>query len=284
VTDTPRTVVLGTAGQLGTAFRQLLGESAVYLTRAEADLIHPGTLAPVLDSLRPELVLNCAAYTAVDRAESEPDVAATVNADSVEALAAWTAANGAKLVTFSTDYVFDGVKPDAYVESDPAAPINVYGATKRDGEIRALAADPGALVVRTSWVLSGTHSNFAATMLRLGRERSLRVVDDQRGHPTLVEDLAPAVLEAVRLNVSGILHLTNQGVVSWFELARIVFDAAGLDASRLTPCTTEEYPVPAARPRNSVLDSERLTALGLAPLPHFEPALQRAIASLESVR
>lgn len=284
MTDSLRIAVLGAAGQLGTAFGNLLGDGAVYLTRKDADLAQPDGLAPVLDDLMPELVLNCAAYTAVDGAENEPEVAAAVNADAVEALALWSAANGAKLVTFSTDYVFDGEKPDPYVESDPTAPINIYGATKRDGEIRALLADPATLVVRTSWVLSGTHSNFAATMLRLGRERALKVVDDQRGHPTLVEDLAPAVLEAVRRNASGIVHLTNQGVVSWFELAQIVLDAAGLDTSRLTACTTDEYPLPAARPHNSVLDSERLTELGLEPLPHFEAALRRAVASLEDLR
>ena len=282
MSDTPRIVVLGAAGQLGTAFHNLLGEGAVYLTRREADLAVPGGLAPVLDDLMPHVVLNCAAYTAVDRAESEPDLAAIVNAEAVEALARWSSTNRAKLVTFSTDYVFDGTKEDPYLESDPTAPINIYGATKRDGEIRALDADPDALVVRTSWVLSGTHPNFAATMLRLARERSLTVVDDQRGHPTLVEDLAPAVMEAVSRNASGIVHLANQGIVSWFELAQFVLDAAGLDPSGITPCTTDDYPLPAARPHNSVLDSERLSDLGLEPMPHFESALQRAVASMEA--
>lgn len=277
-----RIVVTGSAGQLGTAFRHVA--DAVHLTRTELDLTQPEAVAPVLDALAPDLVINCAAYTAVDRAESEPEIARVVNADAVEALAVWCHDRGAKLVTFSTDYVFDGTKTTGYVESDPTAPINVYGATKRDGELRALAAAPDCLVVRTSWVLSGTHDNFASTMLRLARERPLHVVDDQRGRPTLVDDLAPAVLAAVEAGTAGILHLTNQGETTWYRLARKVLDMAGLDDARLTPCTTAEFPRPAARPANSVLDSERLAGFGLAPLPPFEASLARAVAALESRR
>jgi dTDP-4-dehydrorhamnose reductase len=278
------TLVTGSSGQLGSAFRRLLGDEAVFPTRDELDLARPGDVEAVFDAMRPSLVLNCAAYTAVDRAEGEPDVAAAVNAVAVESMAEWCRANGAKLVTFSTDYVFDGSKPEPYVESDPTAPINVYGATKLDWELRALDADPTALIVRTSWVLSGTHPNFASTMLTLARQRPLQVVNDQRGRPTLVDDLAPAVLRAVAAGASGILHLTNQGAVTWYDLARIVLEMAGLDPDTVTPCITADYPRPAARPANSVLDSERLVAYGLDPLPDFRPGLERAVAALEAVR
>ncbi|HHC08660.1 MAG TPA: NAD(P)-dependent oxidoreductase, partial [Actinobacteria bacterium] len=160
-------VVLGAGGQLGSAFLRLLGRRATGLTRADLDLTDLDTISQVLDRLAPELVVNCAAYTAVDAAEDDEATARRVNAEAVEVLARWTHRAGAKLVTFSTDYVFDGTKETPYVESDPPRPINVYGETKRAGEVAALATDPEALVVRTSWLLSSTHPNFVTTILRL---------------------------------------------------------------------------------------------------------------------
>lgn len=276
------TVVTGATGQLGTAFRAVAGRTTAFLARSDLDLSQPLRVAQVLDDLEPKLVINCAGYTAVDRAESEPEIARAVNTESVEALAEWCHRKNARLVTFSTDYVFDGTKDGGYVESDTTNPLNVYGATKLAGEQLALAAAPDTLVVRTSWVLSGTHPNFAATMLRLARARAVDVVDDQRGRPTLVDDLAPAVMGAITAGATGILHLTNQGAVTWYGLARMVLDMAGVEDAELSPCTTAEFPRPATRPANSVLDSERLEELGLEPMPHFEPALRRAVAMLEA--
>ncbi len=272
--------VTGANGQLGSAFRRLLGADTVPLTRADLDLSDVGSIAAVLDEVRPSTLINCAAYTAVDRAEDDASTARTVNADAVGEMARWTARAGARFVTFSTDYVFDGTKRGPYVESDPTRPINVYGATKRQGEIAALEADPQALVVRTSWVLSGTHPNFVATMVHLARERTLKVVDDQRGHPTLVDDLAPATLEAIRAGATGVLHLANAGVTTWYGLAREAVALAGLDPARIEPCTTDEYPTRAARPRNSVLESERIAELGLRPMPHYRSGLARIVAEL----
>lgn len=277
-------VVTGASGQLGTAFVKLLGERCVGLTRRDLDLVSPSSIGPVFEGITPGLVINCAAYTAVDQAEEDAETAYVVNADAVAAMARWCSTAESRLLTFSTDYVFDGTKPDPYVESDPTAPINVYGASKRAGERAALEAYPEALVVRTSWVLSGTHPNFAATMLRMARERELSVVDDQKGHPTLVDDLAVAALAAVDAGVTGVLHLTNQGVVTWFELARKVVEMAGLDPDVITPCTTADYPRPAPRPANSVLESERLADSGLEPMPHFDAGLRRAVAQLEARR
>jgi dTDP-4-dehydrorhamnose reductase len=276
--------VTGATGQLGTAFRKLVGDGAVCLSRDDLDLSRPDTVGAVVERLGATVLVNCAAYTAVDRAESERELARSVNALSVEEMAAACRRAGTTFVTFSTDYVFDGTKPDPYVESDATHPVNAYGATKREGEELALRANPDALVIRTSWVLSGTHPNFAATMLRLVRERRLRVVDDQRGHPTLVDDLAPATLAAIEAGATGVLHLTNQGVVSWFELARRVVVIAGLDPERIEPCSTEEYPTPARRPANSVLGSERLDELGLDPLPHFASGLERAVAARQAAQ
>lgn len=275
-------VVTGVTGQLGTAFRTLLGERAGYLTRDDLDLSDPDSLRPALEALRPTTVINCAAYTAVDAAEEDEGTAMVVNGEAVGALAEATAATGARLVTFSTDYVFDGAKDGAYVETDPPNPINAYGRTKLAGEIAALDANPDTLVVRTSWVLSGTHPNFAATMLRLAEAGTVRVVDDQHGHPTLVDDLAAGTLSALDAGATGLLHLTNSGVTTWFGLARDVAAMAGLDPDRIEPISTAEYPTPARRPANSVLESVRIAGLGIEPLPDYHDSLRAAVVRLRS--
>ncbi len=272
-------LVTGAAGQLGSAFLRLLGDEALGLTRAELDLEDLDAIGPAVTSRRPALVINCAAYTAVDRAEEQPERARTLNARAVERLAAAALVAGAGFVTFSTDYVFSGDAAEPYVESSPTGPLNVYGATKLEGEGRALAAHPRALVVRTSWVLSGTHDNFVTTMLRLAARGGARVVDDQTGRPTLVDDLAPAVMAAVEAGATGLLHLTNQGETTWCALAKEAVALAGHDPATIEPITTSEYPTAAARPRYSVLASERLAWLGLAPLPHHRDGLLPLVAS-----
>lgn len=276
------TVVTGVTGQLGTAFRLLLGDRATYLTRDDLDLADPGAVGPTLEALRPTIVINCAAYTAVDAAEDDERTAMLINGEGVAALAESTAKLGARLVTFSTDYVFDGSKHDAYVETDPPNPINAYGRTKLAGEQAALEANQKTLVIRTSWVLSGTHPNFAATMLRLVEAGTVRVVDDQYGHPTLVNDLANGTLAAIDAGATGLLHLTNRGVTTWFGLARDVAAMAGLDPDRIEPISTADYPTPARRPANSVLDSVRLNDLAIEPLPDFHESLNAAVARLRS--
>jgi len=269
-------VVTGADGQLGTAFGKVLSNDDALLTRAELDLADLGSIVSTLSELQPSAVINCAAYTAVDAAENEEDLASTVNGHAVHELAAFCRDAGARFVTFSTDYVFDGSKEVGYVESDVPNPINAYGRSKLLGEQLAHEADPDALIVRTSWLLSGTHRNFASTMLRLVAEGDVSVVNDQFGRPTLVDDLAPATLKAMDAGLTGILHLANVGATSWFELARQVANIAGLDGGRVHPCTTAEYPTLAPRPANSVLDSERLSD----PMPPYEPSLTSAVRSL----
>ena len=275
-----RIAVTGADGQLGTAWQGLLGNRGHYLTLEDCDLSVPGAITQVFETIRPSAIINCAAYTAVDRAEEEPQLVRAINALAVREMAEAAAGLEIPFVTYSTDYVFDGTSPDPYTESSPTSPINVYGATKQEGERLALAAHPPTLIVRTSWVLSGTHPSFAATMLRLISEGPVRVVDDQRGHPTLVEDLAVGTLRALEVGAAGIVHLTNQGVITWYELAREVAVLAGLPADRVSPTSTGEYPTIARRPANSVLESERLSELGIDPLPHFRPSLERAVRSL----
>jgi dTDP-4-dehydrorhamnose reductase len=274
-------LILGDSGQLGTAFRSILGSDALYLDQPDIDLSQVNTVYERVSADQPELIINCAAYTAVDRAESEPEIARAINADAVREMARAAGDMGAGFVTFSTDYVFDGASTKPYVESDMTDPINAYGQSKRVGEIEALEVNPETLVVRTSWLLSGTHPNFASTMLRLAAAEGGRIVSDQRGHPTLVDDLAPAVLDAVDVGVTGLLHLTNQGSTTWFELAREIAKFGGFDPTVFEPCTTAEYPTPAQRPENSVLDSERLDDFGLNPMPDYRDGIERAVAGLQ---
>ena len=272
-------LVTGGSGQLGTAFRKLLPD-ATYPSRAALDLASPESVLPALQDLAPTAIINCAAYTAVDEAEQEEELASRINGETVGLFAAYAAGKGIPFVTFSTDYVFDGKGSAPYVESDHTDPINAYGRSKRIGEVLALAY-PESLVIRTSWVISGTHPNFVATMLRLAAERdSLRVVDDQQGCPTVTDDLAKATLQALNGGATGLLHLTNQGPTTWYRLAARAVEIAGLDVSKLAPCTTDEYPLPAPRPAYSVLGSERRSQLGLDPLPNWEESLPALVSEL----
>ena len=275
-------VVTGAAGQLGSAFRRRLGDDARYLTRPDLDLTDPAAIRPVIEKLRPTAVINCAAYTAVDQAEEHEATARVVNATAVGELADVTKDIGVRLVTFSTDYVFDGSKEGPYVETDEPKPLNAYGRTKLEGERLALGANPETLVIRTSWLLSGTHPNFAATMLRLIAAGPVQVVDDQRGRPTFVDDLVAGTLDALEAGATGILHLANAGTTTWYDLAREIADLAGLDADRVQPATTDDFPWPARRPANSVLESVRLVELGLDPLPDYHESLDQTVAQLSS--
>ncbi len=274
-------VIVGAEGQVGTAFRTLLGDDATYLSRDSFDLCDTETRIPqVLEPLDPDIIINCAAYTAVDQAEADFATAQTVNATAVGDLAAFAHRTGARFATFSTDHVFDGTNHGPYVESDLPNPLNVYGQTKRSGEIAALDVNPKTLVVRTSWVIAGSHRNFAQAILEATRKDTISVVNDQRGTPTIADDLAPAVLDAVHQGVEGMLHLTNQETVSRYELAREVLSIAGHDPERVRPCTTAEYPTIARRPENGALESERLDSLSLSPLPPYRAGLERAIRGI----
>lgn len=274
-------VVTGPTGQLGTAFGRLLeGREVRNLSETELDFKHLEEIPRALAAIGPSMVINCAAYTAVDAAEKDEDTARIVNATAVGALAAACADIGARFVTFSTDYVFDGTSADGYVESDRPNPMSAYGRTKLEGERLALDRNPDALVVRTSWLLSGTHANFASTMIELISRGPVRVVDDQRGRPTLADDLARATVDAVGRRATGILHLANEGITTWYGLAREIASVAGLDPERVTPCSTDEFPRPAPRPADSVLNSERVAELGIDPMPPYQASLAAAVKQL----
>ncbi|MGH8872196.1 MAG: dTDP-4-dehydrorhamnose reductase [Acidimicrobiia bacterium] len=272
--------VLGASGQLGSAFVRIMGDSCLPVTRQDLDLEDPDSIESWVESTKPDLVINCAAYTAVDAAETDMETARTVNAIAVGSLADAAARHEARLVTFSTDYVFDGDKETGYVESDQPNPLNFYGRTKLEGERLALGANPQALVVRTSWLLSGTHANFASKMLELISKGPVRVVDDQRGRPTFVDDLVAATNLALTGGTVGILHLANDGQTTWFGLAQEIAEIAGLDPERVSPCPSSDYPRPAKRPLNSVLDSERIEDQMISPLPHYRPSLEATVREI----
>lgn len=258
-------VIAGAAGQLGSAFVRLLPDASGQ-TRSNLDLAAPDEMRDRLDELRCDLLINCAAYTAVDQAEADEPTAMTVNAHAVGVMAQWAKERSVRFVTYSTDYVFDGSKVGPYVESDAPNPQSVYGRSKLLGEQLTLNANPDALIVRTSWVISGTHPNFVSTILRLARDKPVGVVDDQHGSPTIAADLAAHTLRLLDVSATGLVHATNRGETTWFGLAQEAADLAGIDRDRITPCTTADFPRPAPRPANSILASERYPLAGEMPV------------------
>jgi dTDP-4-dehydrorhamnose reductase len=273
------TLVLGASGQLGSAMRNAFPE-AQFLTRSDLDLTDIRLIQPVLASHAPKAIINCAAYTDVETAEAEESAAIAVNCTAVGEMAAYAAGTGIPFVTFSTDYVFDGTATRPYVESDARNPINAYGRSKACGEERALTAYPDTLVIRTSWLISGTGNDFVGKILRLVQDKPIKVIDEQTGSPTTVDDLAAATARALQVEATGLLHLVNSGTATWYDLARAAAELAGLDRNRITPCSSDEFPTVARRPEYSVLGSERLEALELAPLPHWRDSLPSVIERL----
>ncbi len=242
------------------------------LSREQADLADPEAVARIVAQADADLVINAAAYTAVDKAESERDLAFLINAETPGALARACAARGLPLVHVSTDYVFNGQAGRPWREDDPVAPLNVYGDSKLAGELAILGSGARAAILRTSWVFSAHGANFVKTMLRLADRAELKVVDDQVGRPTFAGDLAEAALAVgARLArdenaAGGVFHFAGEGAVSWFEFAAAIFAMRGGPGPEIMPIPTRDYPLPAARPHNSVLDCARVErAFGIVP-------------------
>lgn len=295
---TTRILLTGGTGQLGRNLAlalQELGKMKVP-ARAEFDLASPTSMRRMLDEWRPGLIVNAAAYTAVDRAESEPELALAVSGAAPAAMAGWAARNDAAIVHYSTDYVFDGAAPRAYREDDKTGPISVYGASKLTGE--AAVRDSGAdhLIIRTSWLYAAQGQNFLHTILRLAREReTLCIVDDQTGAPTSAQWLARISARIIAKppfagDRSGVLHAAAAGSVSWHGFACAIVERARargwpVKVETISPISTSGYPTPAARPRNSVLDLDRLGRVyGIVPTPwreQLDAALDRIAPSME---
>ncbi len=286
------TLLLGGTGQLGLALCHLLDTEALWLPRrAEADLLNPGQLISLVERLKPRLIINATAYTQVDQAESEPEMAYKVNAQAVAALAETARRVGSLLVHFSTDYVFDGRGDRPWREEDRPAPLNVYGLSKWQGEQAIQASGCRHLILRTSWLHSPYRHNFVKTMLRLGQEQaSLSVVCDQIGAPTSAAMLARVTLTAIEQALGnpaldGLYHVTAAGETSWYDYARFIFAEArkqgsDLKISELNAVPTHAYLSAAKRPLNSRLDTTRFRdAFGLE-LPHWHKGVEDTLRQL----
>jgi dTDP-4-dehydrorhamnose reductase len=284
-----RVAVIGTQGQLARSLAEIVAEDVqvMCIGRPQLDLAVPDTVTSALSDLPADLVVNAAAYTAVDRAESEPDLAFAINRDGAAAVAAVCARRHLPLIHVSTDYVFDGRRTGAYLETDPCNPQGIYGASKLAGEQAVQAVLPAAVILRTAWVHSPFGSNFVRTMLRLSMERdSLRVVADQQGSPSYAPDLATAILVMARAlcgsstaGLSGIFHLAGAGATTWHGLAVEIMAAAGRNIP-VDAITTADYPTPARRPANSVLDTARIAAAYGIRLPPWQDGVRRCVARL----
>ena len=278
-----RYLVAGAAGMLGHDLqRALAGRDLRALGRSELDITDR---AAVRDAVRDiDVVINAAAYTAVDAAEEHEDEAYAINATGAANLARAAADAGARFVQVSTDYVFHGDATSPYAEDAPLDPLGAYGRTKAAGERLAREAHPAPHIVRTAWLYGAHGANFVTTMLRLAREReTVMVVDDQRGQPTWSRDLACAIVALLDADAApGVYHGTSTGETSWYGLARAVFAEAGLDPERVRPTDTASFPRPAPRPAYSVLGHGAWSAAGLAPIRDWRDALHEALPELRS--
>jgi dTDP-4-dehydrorhamnose reductase len=261
-----RILVTGKHGQVGKEMSRQLSslDGVVSVGREECDLSDEAAIRDLVRQIKPAVIVNTAAYTAVDRAETERDLCFAINATAPRVLAEEAERLGARLIHYSTDYVFDGQKPTPYLESDSIAPMSVYGASKAAGEEAIAASGAHYQVLRTSWVYAGEGKNFLLTMLRLGAERpELKVVDDQVGAPTSATAIAAATIQLFeRADApSGVYHMTAGGATSWYGFANAIFDSGILTSvPRLRPIPSSEYPTPARRPANSVLANDKFAA------------------------
>lgn len=272
-------LVIGFKGQLGTDCMSVL-PSAAGVDLPEMDITDRFQCLEKLDALHPAVIVNCAAYTAVDACEKDP-ACWKVNADGPKHLAEWASANGTFLVHVSTDYVFDGNKPlfQVYTETDRPAPISEYGKSKLAGEKAVLDSGADAAILRTAWLYGATGKNFLKTMLRLALqnpEREIRVVKDQFGSPTWSHTLARQIAAVIKARAVGVFHATSEGYCSWYDLAERFLSLMEVP-HRIAPCTTAEYPTPARRPQNSILENAALKQQGLNIFEDWAVELERFV-------
>ena len=281
-----KVLVTGSNGQLGQELAALAPANLtidwIFTDRSQLDLTDLSQLPEKLTTFAPDYIINCAAYTAVDKAETESELADTINHEAVGVLAQWCAVNQCKLIHVSTDYVFDGTSQTPLTEDAPTAPISVYGATKLAGEQAIQRENPDAIILRTAWVYSTFGNNFVKTMLRLFQERDeIHVVNDQIGSPTYAADLAEAMLHIVsRANWQpGIYHYANQGQVSWYAFACAIQEITQI------PCLihgipSSQYPTPAKRPNYSLLCTTKFQQTFQLPIPNYRTSLEKCLQRL----
>jgi dTDP-4-dehydrorhamnose reductase len=285
----PRQTILvtGANGQLGRELQQLAPAfpqfGFIFADRSTLNLDNPDAITTILTREQPAWCINCAAYTAVDKAESEKDLAFHINGEAVGYLAAACRVSGTRLIHISTDYVFDGLSAIPLKESDPTDPINTYGASKLAGEQQALQHNPDAtLIVRTSWVYSEFGNNFVKTMIRLMKEKpAINVVSDQIGSPTYAADLAAAILHVIAAPtfVPGLYNYSNEGEISWYQFAASIRDLTHSTCT-VNPIPTSQYPTPAKRPHYSLLDKSLIRQTYHLTIPDWQPSLITCLARL----
>ena len=279
-------LITGSAGQLGNEMQLLeplhQQHSFINTDIGELDITDEQAVKTFVDDNGIDCIVNCAAYTAVDKAESNAETAHRLNALAPEYLAKAVGARDGRMIQISTDYVFDGTAHTPYTEDCTPCPCSVYGTTKLEGEQRVMAACRQTVVIRTAWLYSTFGNNFVKTMLRLGRERdTLGVVFDQIGTPTYAADLAAAIMSIInRGTVTGLYNFSNEGVCSWYDFTKAIHRIAGITTCNVSPLHTADYPTPARRPAYSVLDKTKIKQTYGITIPHWEESLRRCMQSL----
>ena len=284
-------LVTGADGQLGNELRDISGDYpgwTFYFTDVDSlDVTSESTVTDFIQKKKPDYIINCAAYTAVDKAETDRENARLLNAVAPGYLAKAAKKLGAKLIHISTDYVFSGNAFLPYSENDPVNPQGVYGLTKREGEVKCLQENPETIIIRTSWLYSSYGNNFVKTMVKLGREKEmLKVVFDQVGTPTYAADLAKAVLSVVQISKEkkdgidyGIYHYSNEGVTSWYDFAMTIFELAGIHC-QVIPVLSDEFPSPVKRPHYSVLNKSKIKSNFNLEIPYWKDSLRVCLKKL----
>ncbi|MCE7066576.1 dTDP-4-dehydrorhamnose reductase [Dyadobacter sp. CY326] len=272
-------VVLGASGQLGSCLKKVAAERNItdisFPSEQDGNILDEALLDKLFAAEKPAFVINCAAYTAVDKAEDEVDICRKVNRDGAAYIAKACAAHGAALIHISTDFVFKGNVTGLLTETDPAEPENIYGLTKLEGEAAIAEILPAHFTLRTSWLYSEYGNNFVKTMLRLGKERDqLGVIVDQVGSPTYAIDLAGTILDITESDSTayGIFHYSNEGVTSWYDFAKAVFDISKTEV-KLNPVKTSEYVTKAVRPAYSVMDKSKIKSTFALQIPYWRDSL-----------
>lgn len=287
--DVGKVLVFGKNGQVGSQILYLLSAQGVCCQGADIediDLTDIDKIREFILSANSNWVINCAAHTAVDRAQSEEQLSHALNVAAPEAMANACAELGCGFIHYSTDYVFDGTSSKPYAEDDSVNPQSVYGKTKYAGERAVLSGLPSAIIFRTAWVYSKDGSNFVNTMLRLARERSeISVVDDQTGSPTLADDLARVTVNIIHKistgdfeHQGGVFHVTGKGEITWFEFCEAIMRISNIDDVNIVPISTADYPTPAPRPGYSVLSNQKLTDVYAEEMPQWQDSLARCLS------
>ena len=287
MSDTPKILVTGANGQLGKELQELVSSyplfKFVFLSKEDMPIDHFELVRNFINTLKPAVCINCAAYTAVDKAESEKDLAFLINGEAVGVLAAVCKKHKTKFIHVSTDYVFNGDATYPYTENFPTDPINVYGASKLEGEKQAIQLNPDCIILRTSWVYSSFGRNFVKTMMRLMNEKNeVKVINDQLGSPTYAADLAEIILEIIPDWKPGIYNYSNEGIISWFDFALAIKEIIN-SPCEIKPILTVEYPTAAKRPAYSVLDKSKIQETFGVHLNDWKKSLAICIEKIKSV-